>query len=138
VTPSELLRAYYRAIGEPDLSSLDDLFLPDAEWCFPGATLRGGAAVRRSMERSLATGLRLRHVIGHMLEQGDTAICELVADNVLDGQSFLIHGAVVCEVQDGRIKRMAAYPDAAEMTPFVAALEAAIRRQHAAGGWSNG
>ncbi len=133
MTPSELLRAYYRALDEPNLSLLGDLFLPDADWSFPGATLRGGALVCRSMERSLSTGLRMAHQIGHMLEQGDIAICELVALNTLEDAQFFVHGAVVCEAQDGRIRRMAAYPDAAEMTPFVAALEAAIRRQRVSG-----
>lgn len=123
-TPGELMRAYYAALDEPDLDKLDDLFAPDAVWRFPGQELRGGERVKRAMARSLATGLRMQHRIGHLLEQGDAALCELVATNVVGGQSFLVNGAVVCEAKDGRIARLIAYPDAAEMAPFIAALAA--------------
>lgn len=125
---AELLRAYYRALDEPNLDALDDLFQPDADWRFPGQALRGGAQVKRSMARSLSTGLRMEHRIGHLLEQGDTAICELVATNVVGGQTFLVSGAVVCEAQDGRIRRIVAYPNATEMTAFLAGLSAARPR----------
>ena len=124
-TAAELMRTYYRALDEPNLDELDDIFHADAEWRFPGQELRGGERVKRSMARSLATGLRMEHRIGHLLEQGDTAICELVATNVVAGQTFLVSGAVVCEARDGRIQRLVAYPDAAAMAPFIAALSAA-------------
>lgn len=127
-TAGELMRAYYRALDEPNLEALDDLFHEDAEWRFPGSSLRGPAAVRRSMQRSLSTGLRMEHKIGHMLEQGDVAICELVATNLVGGNSYTVHGAVVGEAQDGKIRRLMAYPDAAELPAFVAALSAAARR----------
>lgn len=127
LSPSELMRAYYRSLDEPDLSKLDDLFAPEAEWRFPGASLRGGAMVRRSMERSLATGLRMSHQISRIVEQGDAAFCELEATNIVDGQTFLVRGAVVCEAQGGRITRLVAYPDATEMSPFLAAMQAAAK-----------
>jgi ketosteroid isomerase-like protein len=125
-TPSELMRTYYRALDEPDLSKLEELFAPDAEWRFPGTRLLGGAKVKRSMERSLSTGLRMEHRIGRMVEQGDTAFCELEATNIVDGRSFQVRGAVVCEARDGRITRLVAYPDATEMSPFLAALQSAV------------
>jgi ketosteroid isomerase-like protein len=127
MTAAELMRAYYQALDEPNLDALDGLFHDDAEWRFPGSELRGGAAVRRSMARSLSTGLRMNHAIGHMLERGEVAICELMATNIVGGQSFTVSGAVVCEARDGRIARLTAYPDATEMSAFIAALNAAPR-----------
>ena len=127
LSPSELMRAYYRSLDEPDPSKLDDLFTPDAEWRFPGASLRGGAMVRRSMERSLATGLRMSHQISRMVEQGDTALCELEATNIVHGQTFLVRGAVVCEAQGGRITRLVAYPDAIEMNAFLDGLRSGAK-----------
>jgi len=123
-----LMRAYYRALDTPDLDQLDGLFLADAEWRFPGQELRGPERVKRSMARSLATGLHMDHRIGHMVEQGNVAICELEATNTLPGGAFKVRGAVVCEAQDGRIRRLVAYPDAAEMSAFIAALQAAPRQ----------
>jgi len=79
------------------------------------------------MERSLATGLRMEHRIGSMVEQGDTAFCELEATNIVHGQAFLVRGAVVCEAQDGRIARLVAYPDAIEMNAFLAGLRSGVK-----------
>jgi len=123
---AELMRAYYEALNEPNLDALEGLFHPDAEWRFPGSTLHGGAPVRLVMRRSLSTGLRMHHVIGHMVEQANVALCELVATNVVDGNVYTIRGAVVCEEREGKIIRLAAYPDAGEMTAFLNALEAAL------------
>jgi ketosteroid isomerase-like protein len=116
------LRAYYSALDLPDLDRLDDLFHDEIDWRFPGQTLTSAAALKRSMERNLATGLRMNHRIGHLLEQGDTALCELVATNTVAGTDYIVHGAVVCEAQGGRIRRLAAYPEASEMAPFITAL----------------
>ncbi|MHB8574939.1 MAG: nuclear transport factor 2 family protein [Dehalococcoidia bacterium] len=121
-----LMRAYYAALDAPNLDALDELFAPDADWRFPGQVLRGDQ-VKRAMTRSLATGLRMEHRIGHMVERGNVAICELVATNTLGEQQFLVPGAVVCEARDDRIQRLAAYPDAGAMTPFLTALAAARR-----------
>ena len=121
---AQLMRAYYAALDTPDLDRLDGLFHDEIEWRFPGQTLTSPAALKRNMARTLATGLRMNHRIGHMLEQGDTAICELVATNTVAGTDYIVHGAVVCEAEDGRIRRLAAYPEANEMTAFIAALSA--------------
>jgi len=123
---AELMRAYYEALNEPNLDALEGLSHPDAEWRFPGSTLHGGAPVRMVMQRSLATGLRMHHVIRHMVEQANVALCELVDTNVVDGNVYTIRGAVVCEEREGKIIRLAAYPDAGEMTAFLNALEAAL------------
>jgi ketosteroid isomerase-like protein len=50
----------------------------------------------------------------------------LVATNVVDGNVYTIRGAVVCEAREGKIIRLAAYPDAGEMTAFLNALETAL------------
>ena len=121
--PAALMRAYYAALDIPDLDRLDAIFAPDAEWRFPGQTMRG-EQVKRAMTRQIATGLRMDHRISHMLEQGDTAICELTATNTVGGKDYLVRGAVVCEARAGRIHRLVAYPDAAEMTVFLTALRA--------------
>jgi len=71
-TAAQLMRAYYAALDAPDLDRLDGLFHDEIDWRFPGQTLTSGAALKRSMERTIATGLRMNHRIGHMLEQGDT------------------------------------------------------------------
>ena len=71
---AELMRAYYEALNEPNLDALEGLFHPDAEWRFPGSTLHGGAPVRIVMQRSLSTGLRMHHVIRHMVEQANVAL----------------------------------------------------------------
>jgi ketosteroid isomerase-like protein len=126
-TAAELMTAYYEALGVPRLDELDALFAPDADWRFPGAVLRGPQQVKRAMQRSLDTGLRMHHTIELMLEQGDTAICELEATNVVGGRAYTVRGAVVCTASEGRITRMAAYPDATQMMAFLAAIEAAPR-----------
>jgi len=126
---AQLMRAYYAALDTPDLDRLDGLFHEQIEWRFPGQTLTSAAALKRNMARTLATGLRMNHRIGHMLEQGDTALCELVATNTVAGQDYVVHGAVVCEAEGGRIRRLAAYPEANEMAAFIAALSAQ-RRPH--------
>jgi ketosteroid isomerase-like protein len=126
-TAGELLRAYYRALDDPDLDRLDDLLTPDCDWRFPGSRLRGPALVRRSMARSLSTGLRMDHQIQLLLDKGDAAICELVAMNRFPDVEYQVAGAVVCEAADGKITRLAAYPDAAQMTAFLAALQERIR-----------
>jgi ketosteroid isomerase-like protein len=124
-TAGHLLRAYYAALDARRLDDLDTLFMEETHWTFPGSTLRSAALVRRAMERSLATGLTMQHEIGHLLDHGDVAICELVATNILGAQTFQVSGAVVCEAVNGKISRLAAYPRADEMQPFIAALDAA-------------
>lgn len=124
---AELLRAYYAALDAPDLDQLDTIFGPDSVWEFPGTRAIGGAEVKRRMAGSIATGVHMTHNIGHMVEQGDVAICELVATNVLGAQTFLVGGAVVCEARDGRIARICAYPDAVSSAPFFAAMAEAAR-----------
>ena len=121
-TAGDLLRAYYAALDAPRLDDLDGILAPELEWRFPGAVLRTSAQVKRSMERSLATGLVMRHDIGHLLDQGNLAICELIATNRLPAAEFQVSGAVVCEARDGRITRLAAYPEAEQMRAFLAAL----------------
>ena len=128
---AELMRAYYRALDLPELDQLDDLFDEKSVWEFPGSRLVGGADVKRQMGRSIAAGVRMTHRIGHMVEQGDVAICELEATNVLGDQTFLVTGAVVCEARDGRIARITAYPNAATSQPFLAALAEAARAKRA-------
>jgi ketosteroid isomerase-like protein len=118
----DLIRAYYAALDEPRLDDLDGILAPAVEWTFPGTVLRSAALVRRAMERSLATGLVMRHAIGHPIDRGDLALCELVATNRLPKATFTVAGAVVCEAHEGRITRLAAYPDAEQMRPFIAAL----------------
>lgn len=118
----DLMRAYYAALDTPRLEDLDGLFAEAIDWSFPGSSLTTPAQVRRSMERSLGTGLRMRHDIGHLLDQGDIAICELVATNSLGARDYTVSGAVVCEATDGRITRLAAYPRADQMEAFVSAL----------------
>lgn len=127
-TPAELLRGYYLALDEADLDQLDALFAEQITWSFPGVTLHTAADVKRSLGRSLATGLTMQHDIRHMLERGGVAICELVATNRLPSGIFTVPGAVVCEATDGRITRLAAYPEAEAMRAFLAALSATPRR----------
>jgi ketosteroid isomerase-like protein len=117
-----LLRAYYEALDTGRLEALADLFAPDAAWSFPGTALRGPDPVRRVMARALATGLVMRHDIGHLVEGAGLALCELVATNRLGDRAFVVPGAVVCEARDGRITRLAAYPEAGPMRAFLAAL----------------
>jgi hypothetical protein len=74
----------------------------------------------------------MRHDIGHLADQGGVALCELVATNRLPGQEFVVAGAVVCQARDGRITRLAAYPDAEAMTAFLAALRERARLLRAA------
>ena len=121
-TAGDLLRAYYQALDAPRLDDLDGILAAEVEWSFPGTFLRSAALVRRAMERSLATGLVMRHDIGHLIDRGDLALCELVATNRLPSATFTVSGAVVCEAREGRITRLAAYPDAEQMRPFIAAL----------------
>jgi ketosteroid isomerase-like protein len=118
----DLLRAYYEALDLPALERLDALFTPDCVWQFPGSTLQGPDAVRAAMAASLATGLSMDHRIGHLVDTGAVAICELVATNRLPAGTFTIAGAVVCEAREGRITRLAAYPDARQSAAFLAAL----------------
>lgn len=121
-TAGELLRAYYAALDRPTLDDLDTLLDPDCDWSFPGSRLRGPAPVKKSMARSLSRDLTMNHAISHLLDQGDVAICELVATNRLGDETFTIPGAVVCEARDGRIIRIAAYPEAETMKRFMRAL----------------
>ncbi len=125
-TPSAgaLLRAYYAALDDGRLDELERLFAEEMTWSFPGTALHRAGQVQRAMERSLATGLMMRHDIGHLVEQGGVAICELVATNRLGAQVFTVPGAVVCEAKGGRITRLAAYPEAEAMRAFLAALRA--------------
>jgi ketosteroid isomerase-like protein len=125
----ELMRAYYAALDAPRLEHLEDLFAETIDWSFPGSSLTTPAQVRRSMERSIGTGLRMRHDIGHLLDQGDIAICELVATNSLGTKDYTESGAVVCEANEGRITRLAAYPRADQMQAFVSALTEAQTAQ---------
>lgn len=122
-----LLRAYYAALDEPNLDRLDTILAADVQWSFPGTRLDSGEQVKRSMARSLATGLTMQHDIGHLVQHGPVAFCELVATNRVGGKEFRVPGAVVCEARQGRIIRMAAYPDGEAMRPFIAALAAQQR-----------
>ena len=126
--PAELMRAYYRALDTGSLDELDAIFGEDGLSQFPGSATTGGANIRKGFERWKATGLTMFHDVKTMVEQGDVAICELEATNVVGGQTFKVWGAVVCEAKDGRIKRIAAYPDAGQMAPFIAALTASLSR----------
>jgi ketosteroid isomerase-like protein len=129
--PAELMRAYYAALDESELDRLDDLFTAESIWEFPGSSATGTTQIKRRLGGSVATGLRMTHTIGHMVAQGDVAICELAATNVLGEQSFVVTGAVVCEAREGRIARLCAYPNAATSVPFLAALAEAVRQQRA-------
>ena len=129
-----LLRAYYAALDEPALDRLDDLFDAESLWEFPGQSLTGAATIKRQMARSIAAGVQMTHRIGHMVEHGGVAICELEATNVLGEQTFLVTGAVVCEARGGRIARICAYPNAATSAPFFAALAEAARQRRAQSG----
>ncbi len=121
-TAGELMRAYYEALDAAALDRLDQLFAPSFDWRFPGTHLETAAAVRARMTRSLATGLKMDHRIGHMLDNGDVAICELVATNRLPGGEYTVSGSVVCEARDGRITRFVAYPNGEQLGVFAAAL----------------
>ncbi|MGH2587716.1 MAG: nuclear transport factor 2 family protein [Dehalococcoidia bacterium] len=121
-TAGELLRAYYRALDVPALDDLSELLAPECDWRFPGAQLQGAEAVRNRMARTLALGLSMEHQIGHLLDHGDVAICELIATNRLPEATYSVAGAVVCEAADGRISRLVAYPDAEQMTAFLEGL----------------
>jgi ketosteroid isomerase-like protein len=121
-TAGDVLRAYYAALDAPRLDDLDGILAPELEWRFPGTLLTTPAQVKRAMARSLATGLVMQHDIGHLLDHGDRAICELVATNRLPAGEFRVAGAVVCEARDGRITRLAAYPEAEQLRAFLAAL----------------
>ena len=126
--PAALMRAYYDSLDTGDLGKLDGLFGEDGVSQFPGSVTTGGANIRKGFERWKATGLTMFHDVKTMVEQGDVAICELEATNLVGGQTFKVWGAVVCEAKDGRIKRIAAYPDAGQMAPFIAALTASLSR----------
>jgi ketosteroid isomerase-like protein len=130
-TAGELLRAYYAALDAPTLDDLDAILAPDCDWRFPGVQLRGPAAVRESMVRNLGLDLAMDHAIGHMLDQGDVAICELTATNTLPSASFTVAGAVVCEARDGLVTRLVAYPDADQMTAFLGGLRERARELRA-------
>lgn len=121
-TAGELLGDYYAALDRPSLDDLDSLLGRQCEWLFPGVRLTGPAAVRENLARTLTLGLSMQHTIGHLVDQGTVAMCELVATNRLQGRVFMVAGAVVCEARGGRITRLAAYPDAEAMTAFLAAL----------------
>lgn len=132
-TPSaaRLLRAYYAALDTYDLDALDTLLDPTCDWKFPGTALVGPAAVRGRMENSRSLGLTMDHRIGHMVDGGDVAICELVATNTLPEATFTVSGAVVCEARDGRIARLAAYPDAKALTAFLGGMADRARQLRA-------
>src|SRR5262249_46608576 len=129
-----LLRAYYAALDTPALQELDAILAPDCDWRFPGVQLRGPAAVRESMTRNLSLGLAMNHAIGHILDHGDVAICELTATNTLPDRTFTVAGAVVCEARDGLATRLVAYPDAEQMTAFLSGLRDRARELRAARG----
>jgi ketosteroid isomerase-like protein len=131
-TAGELLRAYYRALDVPALDELPEILAPECDWRFPGARLQGPEAVRDRMARTLALGLSMEHRIGHLLDHGDVAICELIATNRLPEATHTVAGAVVCEARDGRISRLVAYPDAEQMTAFLEGLR--VRAGTARGG----
>jgi ketosteroid isomerase-like protein len=131
-TAGELLRAYYAALDKPALEELDAILAPDCDWRFPGVQLSGPEAVKQSMVRNLSLGLAMDHAIGHLLDQGDVAVCELTATNTLSGQSFTVAGAVVCEARDGLVTRLAAYPDAEQMAAFLSGLRERARGLRAA------
>jgi len=135
LTAGALLRAYYAALDAPRLEDLDRLLAADCDWRFPGSRLVGAAQVRASMERNLALGLRMDHRIGHLVDDGAVALCELEATNTIPDATFVVSGAVVCETADGRIVRLAAYPDAEQMRAFFEGLRSRALALKAAG-WS--
>jgi ketosteroid isomerase-like protein len=131
-TAGDLLRDYYAALDRQSLDDLDRLLDCRCEWLFPGVRLTGPAAVRESLARTLALGVSMQHMVGHLVDQGAVAMCELTATNRLPGQVFTVPGAVVCEARGGRITRLAAYPDSEAMTAFLAALRDRARSLRAA------
>jgi hypothetical protein len=125
-TTGDLLLIFYQAMDERNPALLDDLFADEAEAHFPGFVVKGdAAAIRSAIEGMTAAGLRTNHVITHLLEQGDLAICEMQTTNTINEQVFHVRGAAVCEALGGRIKRLATYLDASEMQAFISALNAA-------------
>lgn len=130
-SPGDLLRAYYRALDEPRLDRLPELLAADCDWRFPGTALTSPTAVQESMARSLALGLVMDHQITLLLEEGDAAVCELTATNRLPDATFVVRGAVVCESRDGRIVRLAAYPDAEQLAAFLGGLRDRARSMRA-------
>ncbi|WP_437683357.1 nuclear transport factor 2 family protein [Sorangium sp. So ce131] len=125
-TPAELLRIFYRAMDEPNPALLEELFTDDAEAHFPGIEVTGTAAtIKGALEGMLSAGLRTQHEIGHLLEQGEVAICEMRTINTVNQEVFHVRGATVCEARGGRICRLVTYLDATEMQAFVSALNAA-------------
>ena len=124
-TAGELIRLYYQALDHRRLDDLEELFAPEATSEIPGRLSQGVQAIRAGLAAAYGLGLHTDHVIGHLLESGPVAICELRSANRVKSQTFSVSGAVVVEAANGKILRLVAYPQAVEFAAFRAGMAAA-------------
>jgi ketosteroid isomerase-like protein len=121
MTPAEAMRALGAAWDALDVDALVALFAEDGvveDPLLPRAA-RGRAEVRELYRPSMAELSECRVTVGHVLERGDLGLAEGRFESVLaaDGARMDFDFAMVVELRDGRIARLAEYFDTRPLLP---------------------
>jgi len=104
-----------------DAAAVADLFTQDGRYEDPlfGETLVGPDAIREAVGPAMADIRDLRIPVKHLVADGDVAICEAgFLSELASGEGrFDFAFAMVIEVRDGRISRLAEFFDTRPLVP---------------------
>ena len=121
MTPSEAIRALGAAWDALDLEALVALFAEDGTVEDPllPRPAAGREDVRKLYGPSMAELSTCRVTLGHVLERGDLGLAEGRFESVLAGGGGRLDFdfAMVVELRDGRIARLAEYFDTRPLGP---------------------
>jgi ketosteroid isomerase-like protein len=121
MTPAEAMRALGEAWDALDLEALVALFDPDGVVEDPllPRVARSRDDVRELYGPSMAELSECRVTVGHVLERGDVGVAEGRFESALaaDGSRMDFDFAMVVELRDGRIARLAEYFDTRPLLP---------------------
>lgn len=131
--PADLLHTYYDALDRRDLDAIEALLAPTCAWTYAQVAVRGPWAVRETLRRTVALIGRTRHDVAGLVQDGDVAMGEVLAQRQIDDQTFTLTETVVCESSVGRIVRLDSYLNPEEARPYFLALREAGRRRRGYG-----
>jgi ketosteroid isomerase-like protein len=118
---AEATRAVCEAWERGDPDAVADLFADDGRYEDPllPEPLVGPDAIRESLAPAMAEVRNLRIPIKHLVGDGDLAICEAdFLSELASGEGrFDFPFAMVIEVRDGRITRLAEFFDTRPLVP---------------------
>ncbi|MBI4581162.1 MAG: nuclear transport factor 2 family protein [Planctomycetes bacterium] len=112
-----LAQAWYKALNEQDLGTVDRICSDDVTLEYPGSSdhaglHRGKAAVLEMLTKFFKAMPEFKFDLQHLTAENDTVAVEwLIAGNTWDGRKYSNRGCSVIVVRDGKLVERREYPD---------------------------